>query len=223
VLIVVAVPLALVVAAVGFVRGFSFEVESSAATPDQAPLPFADEMIVEEEAGTVIVETTTTTVSSPAASEAVEEDLPPGQFGAGLHAVGTDIEPGLYRVSIAWARLDEERDVIDNDLALRGVTIMRVFESDAFVELSGDARNLELLPTLDPIASGFTQGTYLVGVDVEPGTYRVTAEPGATAFAARLDDALGVIAEEQRPDAVEIELVDTDFAVRYTGVLEPVS
>lgn len=164
--------------------------------------------------------TTTTTTTTIGLSSQSTEQLEPDELGAGVHEVGVDIAPGLYRVSIAWARLDEEMDVIDNDLTLRGVSIMRVFDTDAFVELTGDAVPIDELPALDPREAGYTQGTYLVGADVEPGWYRVTAEPGGTAFAARLDDGLVVIGDQQDEQFVDVEVIESDFAFRFTGVLE---
>ncbi len=164
----------------------------------------------------------TTTSVLTSSSTTSTEPVDPTRVGAGTHAVGSEIAPGLYRVSIHWARLDENMDVIDNDLTITGVSIMTVLASDSFIELSGTAMPVELVPTLDPIESGFNQGTYLVGPDIEPGTYEVRAETGATAYAARLTEDLTVIEDEQNNQTVSVHVTPDDFALRYTGTLERV-
>lgn len=164
----------------------------------------------------------TTTTSIPETTTTAEHTSDPARVEAGTHAVGTDIAPGVYRVSIHWARLDDNKNVIDNDLTIRGVSIMTVLPTDSFIELSGTAVPLGLVPTLDPIEEGFDQGTYLVGPDVTPGRYELHAGPGATAFAARLDEHLAAIESVQNDDHVVIDVMATDFALRYTGTLQRV-
>ena len=88
-----------------------------------------------------------------------------------------EFPPGLYRVSGYWALLDETQDIIENDLIdddQPGYTLLNVPESGAaFVEISGTAVPVEALPVFDPLAEGVTQGTYIVGTDIQPGTYRL--------------------------------------------------
>lgn len=218
------VPLALTLVVIGLILwllgfGLTADVAERHSTPttslaETATAPASVEEVLDEEETVVASSTTATpTTTTIPLTEPVET-------GAGTYVVGTEILPGVYRVSISWARLDDEMDVIDNDLTLSGISIMTVYPTDSFVELTGTAMPLGLVPTLDPIETGFTQGTYLVGPDLEPGRYRVTSEPGATAFVARLASDLTVIDSAQSDDAVEVDLLSDDFALRYTGTLE---
>ncbi len=162
---------------------------------------------------------TTRSAPPPTTSEGT---VNPKRVEAGIHTVGSDIAPGVYRVSIHWARLDERMDVIDNDLTFGGVSIMTVLPTDSFIELSGTAVPLHDVPVLNPLENDFKQGTYLVGPDIAPGTYNIRAEPGATAYAARLNDGLAVIEAVQNDQLVVTQVMSTDFALRYTGTLERV-
>lgn len=223
-LVALGVPFALIIGAVGLVlwlSGYGIAAVATESDSTQTTTPIetttapeaVEEVLGEEE--TVVASSTTTspTTTTVPLTEPVET-------GAGTYVVGTEILPGVYRVSISWARLDDEMDVIDNDLTLSGISIMTVYPTDSFVELTGTAMPLDLVPSLDPIETGFTQGTYLVGPDLVPGRYRITSEPGATAFAARLKSDLTVIDSAQSDDSVEVDLLDDDFALRYTGTLE---
>ncbi len=218
--IAIGLPLLLLVGLMFVLVGGSAKEEStSVTTTPRAEQTNAepDEDGVVATALTTVAPTTTTPRSSTTTSP---PPVDPTRVEAGTYAVPSEIAPGTYRVSIHWARLDENRDVIDNDLTISGVSIMTVYPSDSFIELSGTAMPVDLLPTIDPIASGYNQGTYLVGPDIEPGNYEVTAQPGATAYAARLGEDLSVIETDQNDDRVTIEVLPDDFALRYTGTLE---
>lgn len=219
VLLIVGVPL-VAVAAVAFVLlGGLDAAESEPAVVAQEETVLTTSPSFSEDASSST--TSTSTVAPPLADRpptSVEDQT--GDLSVGVHVVGNDISPGVYRVSLSWARLDADMDVIDNDLALKGVSLMTVLDSDAFVELSGTAVPIEEMPSIDPIGEGLTQGTYLVGADLSPGTYRVVAEPGATAFAARLGPNLEVIEMMQHDTSVVVVVDDGDFALRYTGSIE---
>ncbi len=213
------VPLLLLVGLIFMLVRGSAEGESASVATTRSDLTNTapDEDGVAATSLTTIAPTSTTRRSSTTTSP---PPIDPTRVEAGTYAVPSEIAPGTYRVSIHWARLDENRDVIDNDLTITGVSIMTVYPSDSFIELSGTAMPVDLLPTIDPIASGYNQGTYLVGPDIQPGTYDVTAQPGATAYVARLEEDLSVIETDQNDDRVTIEVLPGDFALRYTGTLE---
>lgn len=218
VLIAIGLPLLLLVGLIFVLVSGSAEEESAsvATTHSEQTNPEPDEDGVVATSLTTIAPTTTRRSSTTTSPPPVD----PTRVEAGTYAVPTEIAPGTYRVSIHWARLDENRDVIDNDLTISGVSIMTVYPSDSFIELSGTAMPVDLLPTIDPIASGYNQGTYLVGPDIQPGTYGVTAQPGATAYVARLGEDLSIIGTDQNDDRVTVEVLPGDFALRYTGTLE---
>lgn len=139
---------------------------------------------------------------------------------AGTYVVGDDIAPGLYRVAGYWARLDGEKEIIDNDVVDDGLTVLDVAPTDSYVEINGTARPIADRPAVDPMAEGFTDGTYLVGVDIAPGRYNL-APSGATAYFERLD-ATGDVIDDDISERGVIALVEqTDWAFSYSGTLTP--
>jgi hypothetical protein len=97
---------------------------------------------------------------------------------------------------------------------------MNVAPTDSYVEISGAAVALVDLPRVDPIAEGWTDGTYLVGTDIAPGRYNVTPA-GSNAYFARLDADLGII-DNNLSEGNVIAVVDpADRALSYTGTITP--
>lgn len=121
---------------------------------------------LEPEATPVTEATTTSTIPATTTTIPIIED--------GTYIVGAEITPGTYRVGRYWALLDAETEIIDNELvAGTGMLVVNVPATASFVEVSGEMTALDQLPVVDPIKAGFDSGTYLVGVDVDPGQYRV--------------------------------------------------
>lgn len=151
---------------------------------------------------------TTTTTSDPTIAE-------------GTYVVGAEIQPGIYRVSGYWARLDAAMEIIDNDGVYdNGVGLMKVEPTDAYVEISGAALPLGETRTLDPVVEGFTEGTYLVNWDIQPGRYRITPTD-RSAYFARLDET-GDIIDNNISDGQVIVIVDqSDWALTFDGKIEP--
>ncbi|MCF8527502.1 MAG: zinc ribbon domain-containing protein [Candidatus Nanopelagicales bacterium] len=152
-----------------------------------------------------------------------EEGTPsdPNLIGAGTYIVGDEIEPGLYRVSGYYARLDAHHSIIGNGSARSGLELVRIHTSDAYVEVNGEAMKVALLPSVDPIAAQYRDGTYLAGPDIAPGRYRVS-DPGGTAFAFVKNRDLAVSRSESNGGSVIITLTNADFALEYSGLLERV-
>jgi hypothetical protein len=142
-------------------------------------------------------------------------------FGSGTYIVGTDIRPGMYRVFGYWARLDHGRAVIDADAVYdNGVGLMNVRSTDSYVEINGGAHPLSSSGNLNPVADGFTAGTYLVNWDIQPGRYRISAIDGGTYYA-RLDATGGIIGHDAT-DGDTIVIVDArDWALTFRGVISP--
>jgi hypothetical protein len=142
----------------------------------------------------------------------------PPVVNSGTYVV-PDQSPGTYRVEGYWARLDGNQEIIDNDLVDSGLTLMNVAPTDAYVEISGAAIALTDLRHVDPIAGGWTDGTYLVGIDIAPGPYNVTPA-GSSAYFARLDTNLEII-DNNLSEGNVIAVVDPgDWALSYTGTIQ---
>ena len=85
------------------------------------------------------------------------------------------------------------------------------------MEFNGEAIPAEVMAVVDPIALGYVAGTYMVGIDIEPGLYRITND---TAYAARLDQNLDIIDNELNDNNVLIRVAPSDFALTFNGSLE---
>ena len=134
--------------------------------------------------------------------------------------VPNEIDYGVYRVSGYWARLDSDFSIIDNDGVYdNGIGLMVIQQGDTYVEISGEATPLADIPVAPPLTLGFTAGTYLVGVDIEPGRYRIS-DPDY-AYAARLDRTLGIIDNAGNSGSVIIQISPSDYAFTFTGELAP--
>ncbi|WP_165987798.1 hypothetical protein [Streptomyces sp. YIM 98790] len=156
----------------------------------------------------------------PEQSEQSEEPDESGEDGAGGEAidgsagrleVGTDIQPGLYK-SVGndfcyWERNNGGEDELDSIIAndtVEGQAYVQIMESDVYFDTEdcGD---------WTPVPDGVTGeqateipgngGTFMVGVDIAPGTYK-SAENAEECYWERLTDLSGSL------DSI----ADNDFA-----------
>ena len=102
----------------------------------------------------------------------------------GMYVVGTDIAPGTYRTKTAtdgcyWARLrgfSGVGDIIANNYG-DGWQIVTIAPTDKAFEVSGcGAWTTKLVPVTDGATIG--EGTFIVGLDITPGTYASAANDG---------------------------------------------
>lgn len=108
-------------------------------------------------------------------------------FGTGTKVVGTDVKPGTYRSNNSgsgcyWERLSgfggTTGDIIANDNA-RGPAVVTIKSSDTAFRSN---RCAEWVEVSGPITSApdaqFGDGTWIVGVDIAPGTWRTEGSEG---------------------------------------------
>ena len=107
-------------------------------------------------------------------------------LGAGTHRVGVDIQPGVYAGkagqeifdSCYWARLSgvsgEFEDVIANDIAV-GQFYVDVLPADRYIKTDCPITPIESWPEPASPLKDLDAGTYIVGRDIGPGTYRGVA------------------------------------------------
>jgi len=129
----------------------------------------------------------------------------PDLLQPGTYIVGTDIQPGIYKgeagndlfASCYWARLKDLSGNQDAVIANRnsiGQFYIKVADGDYAFETACD---LVLVRALPEPPTEFPQriapGTYVVGVDIRPGTYRgeTGAEIADSCYWARLKDFRG--------------------------------
>jgi len=170
--------------------------------------------------GTVVTTATATASDAPSATDEPAAAAESSVIESGTYLVGSEIAPGVYRVSGYYERDDSQGEIIDNDgvYGENDLTVMIVRKGDDSVEINGQAVPLEGLPTYDPIAEGATSGTYLVGKDIAPGRYRVSSSDGA--YGARLDKKLEIIDNDLNDGSIVITVRPSDYAFEFSGTLK---
>jgi len=155
-------------------------------------------------------------------------------INAGTYLVGSEIQPGIYKgeslnKSCYWARLKDlsgEFDaILANDIST-GQFYVEVKNTDFAFET-----RCELVP-LDSIQAptGYLPtiiqaGTYLVGRDIQPGTYKGQAE-GTSCYWARLNSVTGdlnsIITNNIAEGQFYVQVASSDFALTTRCSLERV-
>ncbi len=181
---------------------------------------------------------TTTNKSSTTASSNTKAPVAPKvkTYSDGTYLVNKDITAGLYRVTlkdtgIKMGYVERSKDVnmetdsIIANILLSGNGYVEIKSTDKAVKLQGVTIEPIKLSDLKPnIKSEATDGIYLIGYDLAPGTYKVevTDTETNTGYVERSKsvamDTDDIIANEleQGPGYVKIE--KGDFAVRLQGV-----
>lgn len=85
-----------------------------------------------------------------------------------------------------------------------------------FVELDGETFPIVEQVRVDPIENGCRDGTFLVGIDISPGQYRIVPD-GSGAFWARLDRSRNVVERHASDGPIYVDLDEGDFAVTFIG------
>jgi len=158
-----------------------------------------------------------------------EESIPESDSGnadggipvltSGQWIVGRDIQPGLYRFSGYVARLDAQMSIIDNESASSGLGLVLVSPHDSYFEVSGEAVSLDDYPQYDVLANSPRDGTYLVGVDIPVGKYRIHGD-GRSAFYRLKDRNMQRISTDFNRGSLILDLRSSVFAVEFSGRLE---
>lgn len=169
------------------------------------------------------------------AIETLESVVDTLQYGVGTYLVGTDIEAGLYRVVLTETSMNigyverssgvsmDSSEILAN-IVLTGDGYVEIKETDAAVKLTG----VELFPVsldeLTPdIKTEVSDGIYLVGYDINPGTYKVEVTETVvnmgyvertSSVAMNFSD---IIANEVFQGQGYIEVKEGDFAIRVQG------
>lgn len=171
---------------------------------------------------------TTFAVTSTTETTLQEFDIP--SFGSGTKLVNNDIEPGRYiakDVSLCyWARLKGLSGSLDEVIANGNETgsqvIVDILPSDVAFESTRCGRWVAYLPPGSPVTS-FSDGTYAVGSDIEPGRYR-SQGASSICYWERTSDFSGVLSSILANDisegdtVVDIRGTDVGFTARGCGV-----
>ncbi|SFP89027.1 hypothetical protein SAMN05660464_0005 [Geodermatophilus dictyosporus] len=163
------------------------------------------------------------------------EPEPPG-FGDGTYLVGTEVHPGLYRSDGAhycsWKRLSDLSGDYDAVLAwdyfVEGQVYVEVLPTDVAFTTDDCGRWTAVTSGGPDVSGAFDDGTYLVGSEIQPGTYRSTGGSGCSWK--RLADLTGdydaILASDHFVDGqayVEISPTDVAFSTDDCGTWSRVS
>ena len=155
-------------------------------------------------------------------------------INAGTYLVGSEIQPGIYRgeslnESCYWARLEnlsgEFGAILANDINT-GQFYVEVKNSDFAFETRCELVSLDLLQApIGDLPTIIQAGTYLVGRDIQPGTYKGQAE-NISCYWARLNSVAGdlnsIITNNIAEGQFYVQVASSDFALTTACTLERV-
>lgn len=158
------------------------------------------------------------------------------KYSDGTYLVGKDIKSGLYRVTLKDEILhmgyihrakdvNMETDSIIANILLTGNGYVEIKSTDVAVKLQGVQIEPINIKDLKPeIKKEVTDGIYLVGYDLAPGTYKVeiTDEATGMGYVERSKsvamDVNDIIANDIQQGSGYVKIEKGDFAVRLQGV-----
>jgi hypothetical protein len=165
----------------------------------------------------------------PARSEFLVE-LPPGTY-----IVGRDIEAGVYVgeagedlfESCYWSRLSNltgENDILANENAV-GLYYVEVLGGDIALQTACELLPIEQVAARAEFLTELPPGTYIVGRDIEAGTYRGEAGDDIldACYWARLSNVSGdddILANDNANGQYFVEVLATDFALQVACAVE---
>ena len=158
-------------------------------------------------------------------SQSEGDSAPPSEgdsagFGDGTYQVGSDVQPGTYRTRESspgcyYARLGgfsgEFEDLLANGNPT-GPAIVTIEPTDAGFESQRCGTWTGDLSAITESKTSFDEGTYIVGTDIEPGTYRNSGSSGC--YYARLAGFTGdfenIIANGNTDASTVVTIAPTD-------------
>jgi len=181
---------------------------------------------------------TTSSTASPGIdtkSNATKQESKEPKFGTGQYLVGKDISAGLYKVKLTDTftkmgyverskDLDMSTDSILANIILSGDGYVEIKDTDVAVKLQGvEITPIDIKSLTPNLKNEVSDGIYLVGIDIKPGTYKTevtdtTTNMGyverAKAVSMGMND---IIANEVVQGPGYVKVLDTDFAIRVQG------
>jgi hypothetical protein len=141
-------------------------------------------------------------------------------FRDGSYQVGKDLQPGTYRTREAssgcyFARLSGFGGSLDEILANENTdapTVVTILPTDKGFTSSRCGTWTQDLSAITKSKTSFGDGTYIVGTDIEPGTYKSSGQSGCyyarlSGFGGSLDD---ILANQNTNTAAIVTIAATD-------------
>lgn len=142
-----------------------------------------------------------------------------GVISSGQYIVGSEVQAGLYRFAGYVSRLDSTMNIITNESASSGLGLICISQHDSYFEVSGEAVPISSFPVYDVLANAPRGGTYLVGVDIPAGRYKIHGE-GGSAYYAIYDRNLNLLNNDFNSGTLIMNLSTSAYAMGFTGRLE---
>jgi hypothetical protein len=178
--------------------------------------------------------------NTPASTEtAIPSNTPdPNLIHSGTHIVGVDIQSGIYKgiagdglfSSCYWERLKDLTGGLDSVLANDnsiGQYYIEVRSSDYALKTDCELTRLAAIPAhTGDYPQVIKAGTYLVGSDIQPGTYRGQAgsDFSESCYWERLQNVAGgldaVLANDNATGQFYVQVLPGDFALKTACQLE---
>ena len=118
--------------------------------------------------------------------------------------------------------MDANGNTIANDITNGCPSLVNVLPTDDQIKIQGQAIAVSLDQPYDPIAKGCSDGTFLVGLDIQPGRYRVTPDASSgSSYWERLDKNFATIANDISQGQLILTIKKGDFAIKIQGTLTP--
>lgn len=150
-------------------------------------------------------------------------------FSDGIYQVGADIQPGTYRTregspGCYYARLGGFSNELNDILANANTdapAVVTIKPTDAGFESQGCGTWTKDLSAITESKTSFGEGAYIVGTDIDPGTYRSSGASGC--YYARLRSFTGDLnsiianANTDAPAVVTIKPTDAGFESHNCG------
>lgn len=173
--------------------------------------------------------TATRAPAGPTATHAPTATATPSfaHFDDGMFEVGKDIQPGTYRTRSAspgcyWARLSGFDGTLGEIIANDNTdypAIVTIAPTDKGFQSQGCGTWTQDLSRITQSMSAFDDGMYIVGTDIEPGTYRNTGQQGC--YWARLSNFNGgldgIIANDNTDTATIVTIQASDKGFDSNG------
>lgn len=174
---------------------------------------------------TTAAKETTTTTAKPTTTTTAAPKGPKTQFGDGKFIVGSDIAPGTYRAvstdGCYWARLKGFGGSLDDILANNNTDdpeVVTIAAGDKGFE-SNDCGAWK--PVSGPVTesrTSFGPGTYIIGTDIAPGTYRNEGESSCywarlKGFGGSLND---IVTNENTDEQATVTIAASDKGFQST-------
>lgn len=173
--------------------------------------------------------TATHAPAGPTATHAPTATATPSyaHFDDGTFEVGKDIQPGTYRTRTGspgcyWARLSGFDGTLGEIIANDNTdypAVVTIATSDKGFQSQGCGEWTQDLSQITQSKTSFPDGTYIVGTDMDPGTYRSTGQQGCywarlSNFGGGLD---GIITNDNTDTAAIVTIQPGDKGFQSNG------